>query len=112
MVHVIIPVFVGQLQLIIKNLRVVDTESSLLAPHPDYLIDQVELILGELWIFVLLHDQLRFGLIFRVIEIQNGPLATWLLDEVLLDDPLGFHHPKDILFKDVVTLIKLSFCHF
>ena len=61
---------VGLLELVVQDLRMVDAETALLAAHTDDFVNQVQLILRQLWVLILVDDDLRSSLVLGVIEVK------------------------------------------
>ena len=61
---------VGLLELVIQDLGMVDTETALFAAHTDNFVNQVQLILSQLWVLILVDDDLRSGLVLGVVEVE------------------------------------------
>lgn len=61
---------IGLLELVVQDLRIVDAETALPAAHAYDFVNQVQLILRQLWVLVLVDDDLRSSLVLGVIEVN------------------------------------------
>jgi len=86
----------------------VNTKSTVLAPLPDNFIDEIQFVLGDCRLFILLHDQLRSGLVFIVIVLQDALDARWLLNQSLFYYFLSFHVSENVFVEDLMSFVELS----
>ena len=109
-VHVVVSCLVRLLELVVKQLRVVNAEPAVLAPHPHHFLNHVETSLWNLRACILLTNDLTNGLVLVVLELQQGLLlgAPWLLTflflGVLTHDLVRLHKAVVIFVHDVVFL--------
>jgi len=99
---------VRQFELIVQDFRVVDTEPTLFGSDANHFINQVELIFCQIWLSVLIHNELRPRFILVVVKVNNTLLSSWLLNKLaLLDSSLSLHDSVDILRKYAVRSSKV-----
>ena len=76
----VVSLFVGLVELVVEQLRVVDAEAAVLPAHAHYLVDHVELVFRDLSTLELVDDHVSHGLILTIRDVQVGPF--WASSEL------------------------------
>lgn len=102
--------FVGELKLVVEQLRVVDAKPSVLAAHAHNLVDHVESMLRNFLTQILVRNYFAdvFEPVLADIDQRFGRTASYVLVlfllKLLVDKVIRFHDPVKVFLHDVVAL--------
>jgi len=109
-VHVIVSRLVGELKLVVEQLRVVDAEASVLAAHAHNLVDHIKSMFRDFLTYILVRNYFTdvFESVLADIDKRFGRTASYVLVLFLLklfvDKVIRFHDPVKVFLHDVVAL--------